>query len=425
MYIERKTTARDLVIVLLSLLIQAPLAFFLGHYYDERVFMATGYLAGSGLNPYQPYQFTNIFSNPLFAGTIPIIGYPPPWALVLGLAFRISFNVVPNLFFYNLATKIPVILGNVVLAFFVRNMLTELQVTSKKANFAWLFILFNPFLLLTTSAWGEFDTVAALFCIVSLYFLSKKRIDLCAVSLAVSISLKLIALALIPLPFFVSSNGQQWKKFRYLVIFSTVLLALWIGPFLIFGWNIPSVLSGGNSFFTKAGGISPFNVVEIIQDTQTIPPSLEFLGYLWLPALFVGYYFVSRSRPRSTNELIQVAIGLTLIFFLTRSWLSETNINLIFPLMLIAVAFNKITPRSLHFAWTIPLVFMVLNTSFQQLFFLVYPSVLTSLTQFDQQFRSVRLVARFGVTVLWQILGWSLVVNVLRRKSGFDALNEA
>jgi hypothetical protein len=415
MHMPWNTSYRELIIVFSSLLLQVPLAYFLGHYYDQRVFMATGYLVGSGLNPYTPHQLVNVFPNPLLGGTIPAIGYPPPWSFVLGLVYRLSFKIVPDLFLYNFATKIPVIIGNIGLAYLVRSILTNLQVARKKAQTAWLFLLFNPFVLLTTSAWGQFDTVVALFCLASLYFLSKNRISECALSLAVSVALKPLAFPLVPLPFLSSVDRPLRKNLLYLLVFAVALLACWIGPFYAFGWNIP-ILSDWNPYFKMAGGMSPFNLVEIIQDSLSIPSAYQFLGYLWLPSLFVGYYAVYRSRPNSMEGLIQKAIGLTLIFFLTRTWLSEPNIDLVLPLMVMVVALNRISSRSLHLAWIIPTAFMFLNTSFNQLFFLVNPSVLTSLAGFDQQFRSIRLIARFAVVVLWQILAWSVVAKMLRRE---------
>src|SRR3989304_5118656 len=112
---------REILIVLSSLLLQMPLAYFLGHYYDERVFMATGYVVNSGVNPYQPIELMNVFSHPLLTGMVPGLGYPPPWPLILGLIFRLSYNIVPDVFVYNFAIKIPTIIANVGLAYLVRN----------------------------------------------------------------------------------------------------------------------------------------------------------------------------------------------------------------------------------------------------------------------------------------------------------------
>ncbi len=162
--------------------------------------------------------------------------------------------------------------------------------------------------------------------------------------------------------------------------------------------------------------MTPFNLLEIYNGSTTLPSSVSFLGYLWIPALLIGYMVVYRSRPNSTVDLFEKAVGLTLIFFLTRSWLSEPNINLILPLMLLTISTEKLNFRNFHFAWVIPFAFMFLNTSVPQLFFLVQPSVIPALSQLDLQIRNVRLLSKFLITIPWQILAWNVVIKQLRRK---------
>ena len=166
---------RDTIAVVLSILVQIPLAVFLGHYYDERLFIDTGYLVSSGLNPYIPHTIT-VFSNPHLIGVNPIIGYPPLYPLLLGAIYRLTYNIVPNIFLYNFAIKIPVIASNIALAYLTKAVMQNLGIPQKRIQFAWLFLLFNPFTLLTTAAWGEFDTLIALLSLTSLYLLSKGKV---------------------------------------------------------------------------------------------------------------------------------------------------------------------------------------------------------------------------------------------------------
>jgi len=409
---------RNITLVLLSLVIQVPLGIFLGHAYDEKIFMATGYLVASGLNPYQPHTVVNIFHSSLFAGVIPSIGYPPPWPLLLGFIYSVSYSLVPNLFLYNFAIKIPVILGNICLAYLVKNLVLKLNGDKKKAQFAWVFILFNPFVLLTTAAWGEFDTVVALFCIASIYLLSKGRTRESAFCLALAVALKPIAFPLVGLPFLFRGSNSKRKILLYLLVFCLSFCVFYFLPFFLERWSLPWEPSELGAQFQMAGGLTLFNLNEIFLDSTVLPKPFQLLGYLWVPALIVGYYSVYRNRPNSANELFSKAVGLTLIFFLTRSWLSEPNINLILPLMLLAATTKELNLRSFHFAWIIPFVFMFLNTSFPQLFVFVYPSVLTVIAQVDQQIRNVRLWARFVVVIPWQVLGWHVVIKKLRGNPG-------
>jgi hypothetical protein len=402
--------------------VQVPLAVFLGHYYDERVFMATGYLVGSGLDPYQPHLFANVFGNAQLEGFIPRIGYPPPWPLLLGAIYRLSFAVVPNIWLYNFAIKIPVIIGNIALAYLVRNLVVKFGGDKKRARFAWLFLLFNPLTLLTTAAWNAFDTVVAFFCIGSLYLLEVGRTAESAIAMAFAVALKPIALPLIGLPLLFAKAPRK-RNLEYMLVFAFVFFICFFGVFLAMGWTLPLGQDEWDSQFQMAGGLTPFNIMEIINDTQTLPSGLDFLGFLWLPALLIGYYAVYQSRPNSPEAHFQTAVSVLLIFFLSRSWLSEPNINLLLPLMFLAtLSTRKLGFRDFHFAWIIPLVFLFLNYSFPQLFFLVSPSAVTSLGALDTQIGGARLAARFLIVIPWQVLAWKIVFKNLKAKPTQNAV---
>jgi hypothetical protein len=410
--IEMRGT-RELAIVLTSVLIQMLLGFFLGHYFDQRVFMATGYVVGSGGDPYKPIELVHVFENPLLNGFVPTIGYPPLWPLVLGLIYRVSYGLVQNVFVYNFATKIPIMMANIALAYLVRKILLNLHSDKKKAEAAWLFLLFNPFVILTTAAWGQIDSFAALLCVSSLYIVTKGRIKESAFLLAISIAVKPVALALVPLPLLFSGRLISRKNLLFLVVFAAIFLLFVLIPFAVLGWSIPLSSNNFTNRFGMAGGLTVFSLAEIIQGSPIIPSSLWFIGFLWVPALFIGYYFVYRNPPCSMGDIVTKSIGLVLVFFLMRSWLSEPNLNLLLPLMLIAVGLGKMEKRVFHLFWIIPLVFMIINFAFPQLFFLIYPSVLDALAQFDLQFGITRLVARFFVAVLWTLMGMAVAFKML------------
>lgn len=406
---------REILTVLLSIAIQVPLAIFLGHYYDQRSFLDAGYLVSAGLNPYQPHLIT-IFSNPDLIGINPIIGYPPLWPLLLGLIYRLTYNITPNIFLYNFATKIPVIASNIGLAYVAKYVMQQSGEPEKKIRFTWLFLLFNPFILLTTAAWGEFDTLIALLCIASLYFLSKCMVGKSSLLLSLSLVLKPIALPLVGLPFLCYPTQKLKKTAIYLSIAVLVLLALWFVPFYSLRWMVPSSNFQLTSYFRMAGGMTLFNIVEIFTDTANLPASLGFLGYLWIPALLIGYYFVCRNPPKTFNELLKAGLALLLIFFLTRTWISEPNLNLVISFALLALTVKEWNFRNFAFLWVFPLIFLFLNTSFAQLFFLVSPSIIPTLAQIDLQIRFWRLIARFLIVVIWQVFAWRLVIEILNYK---------
>ena len=407
---------RESLTVLLSLGLQVSLAVFLGHYYDERVFMATGYEVSSGLNPYQPHILAGVFSSPYLSGAFTSIGDPPLWSLLLGAIYKLSYNITPNIFLYNFAIKIPVIIINIGLAYMIKSILRQQGASEKTIKFAWLFLLFNPFMLLTTTAWGQFDNLIALLCVASLYFLANNMVKKSAVLLSLSVVLKPISFPLLGLPLFFSPKKDWSKILQYIIISAVIIVILWISPFYIFGWTAPFSSNQVTSYFMRAGGMTPFNLVELFQDKVTLPSGLGFLGYIWIPALLFGYYLVYRDPPTTLNELTQKATGLMLIFFLTYSWLSEPYVNVVIVLALLALPFTKVNFRNFHFLWVITLIFMVLSTNFFQLFFLVSPSIIASLANADLYIRSWRLLASFIVVVIFQIFAWRLVIKMLIQK---------
>jgi Gpi18-like mannosyltransferase len=311
---------------------------------------------------------------------------------------------------------VPVIAGNIGLAYATRKVLQQLKVPQKRIRTVWVFLLFNPFILLTTAAWGEFDTLIALLCVASLYFLSKCMVGKSSLLLSLSLVLKPISVPLIGLPFLCLQRIKLRKIAVYLVISLAVVFALWFLPFNLLRWMAPSSDFQLTAYFRMAGGMTVFNIIELLQGTTTFLAALQFLGYLWIPALLVTYYFVYRNPPKSLIELTQAAVALLLVFFLTRSWLSDQNMDVVIPLAAISLSLKEIDFRNFAFLWVLPLVFLFANTSFPQLFFLVFPSVITSLAQLDHYIGTWRLIARFLIVVAFQVFAWRLVVKMLHCK---------
>jgi hypothetical protein len=402
---------QDVFLVCISILVQVPLAIFLGHYYDQRIFLETGYLVNEGLNPYTQHAI-DVFANPYLTGLNPIVGYPPPWPLFLGLIYHLTYNTVSNIFLYNFATKIPLITANIVLAYAVKTIMQRQNMPSRMVCFAWVFLLFNPFVLLTTTAWGQIDGVVAVLCVGAVYLLSQKQPLKSALLLAVGFVLKPITLPLLALPFLYSASNMR-KNFQVLFIFAVTILALWFGSFYAMGWMIPSMPSEVTAHFSMAGGMTLFSFIDIFWRTAELPVDWWFMGYLWIPVLATGCVWVYRRAPKSMQDLTESGVVLILLFFLSRTWLSEPNLNLLLPFLLILMGFGTLRYRIFHLAWIIPIVFLLLNASIPQLFFLVYPPSISLKEMFDVEFGTIQLTARFIVTVLWSIVILGILYNLL------------
>jgi hypothetical protein len=431
----------DRLLLAISIFLQIVLALFLGHAYDTRILMATGYLVGTGQNPYIAQNLSAVFHNNTFQG-ITTLGYPPPWALVLGLVYLCTYKFTPDFLLYNLAIKLPIITANISLAYAVRNILIKSGVQEKISRQAWIFLLFNPFLLLTSSAWGQFDPMVALLALLSLYLLrdypkikkspnfecvrlrrphskfgsptifrwilSQTRLTVAAILLALAISFKPTALPLIPVVF-IYLAGRSWRRtVHFFAVFSLSMLLFCVAPFWIFGWDPSQILLHWNSQFVVGGGLSFMTFLEYVKWTYQLPGGWAFLGWLWLPALGIATYTL-KAGIKGFDDLLKKSVALILVFYLCRAWLSETNINLILPLVLILVSLNALDRRALAALWILPLIFSFFNTSLAQLFFPSLPGLMNTLLKWSLEFSTVRYVLRTVVVVAWLAAGWWIV----------------
>lgn len=410
---QKHSVNNDLIMVIVSAFVQIPLAALLGHFYDQTIFLQTGYLVNSGLNPYQPHPIT-IFPNPYVTGTNNIIGYPPPWPFLLGLIYRLTYNQFQNLFLYNFATKIPIIICNFALAFLTRKVMQQQKLPPRAIRFAWLFLLLNPFTLLTTTAWGQFDTVIALLCLIGVCLLGQGKPVQSALVLAFSFVLKPISLPLLGLPLLYRSKSRVkvlWVTLTVLVVVGVLCFV----PFYLMGWAAPFSLGQVGSFFTMTGGMTLFNLIDVFRQSSILPSNWWSVSYLWInllwiPALLLGYFWVYRHSPKNFLSAAKAALVLLLIFFLTRTWLSEQNLNLLFPFMLILLGSGDLKPKSFNLFWGLALVFLVLNMSVLLLLYLVYPPAIPLKEAFDATLGVARLTARFVITVVWFLVGVKILI---------------
>lgn len=408
--------ASPLVLVLLSIGLQLILALFLGHAYDMRIFMSTGYLVGNGQDPYIARDLSTVFHNATFQG-ITTFGYPPPWALVLGLIYRISYQVIPNFLLYNLAIKIPLIAANIGLAYLVQDILSQQGAAPGVSRGAWIFFLFNPFLLSVSSAWGQFDSIVALLALFSLVLLDKGRLKSSAVVLALAVSIKPTALPLLLVALVYLLKRPYRPLIQYCAVALASLILLCLAPFAILGWDATPILQHWNIFFSVGGGISFMTFLELLQGSYQLSGAWAITGMLWVPALAVAAFAMVRSGIHGFPDLVKKSTALVLVFFLARSWVSEPNLILILPLVVILTSLGELNERTLTLVWVLPLVFGIFNTSTIQLLFPSAPGLMSQLLRLSDDFYTARLILRVMVVIPWLLTGLWIIRACFRRAS--------
>ena len=409
----------DRRLLILSIVVQLALAALLGHSRDTRMFLATGYLVGTGHSPYVAQDLTQIFHHVGFR-SISVVGYPPPWPLLLGLIYRGTFALSHDLIIYNLAVKLPVIAANIGLAYLVAAVLDSLGAGRDVARKAWAFLLLNPFLLYVGAAWGQIDAIVAVLAVAALALLYARRPAASALALALAVCVKPIAAPILLVVLVYLAARSARRAAWYALVFAAGVLALYVAPFLVFGWD-SSPLRQLNAHFIMSGTMSFMSVVRLVRDPLLMQGRWWLLGLAWIPALAVAALALRRGIG-GFDDLVAKSAAFILVFYLTRTWLAEPNIVLLLPLVLILAALGEIDRRALTALWLIPLLFTLFNASPLQLLFVTWPGAMESSLQFVSRYGDVTLVVRAALVIAWQVLGWWIVVMCFKKRPAGAAL---
>jgi len=409
------------LILALSLSVQVVLGVLFAHPYDTRIYMATGYLVATGHGAYSPLDLTAVFHHIGFS-RLTTIGYPPPWALVTGLLYRSTYAVVPNLFLYNLALKVPVIVATVGLAYLVAATLRNAGVQASVCRRAWAFLLLNPLILFASAAWGQIDIIVTLLAVAALVLLWSGRWASSAALLSLAVCTKPtpLPIVLVVLAWLVLRSPGQ--ALRYGAVLAAWALVFVVVPVLALQWPTAAIWHRPNSQFLMIGGMSPTTVARLVRNPLVLPGHWWLLGLLWVIALVVG--LLCLRRDGDFGALLGNSAALVLVFLLTRTWLAEPNAVLVLPLVLMLAALGRLDWRLVTALWTLPLLFAVIHTVPLQLLWLAFPDAMLSSLAAIGDADALGLVPRACVVVAWQVAGWWTVVACLRRAPGRDTALE-
>ena len=138
------------------------------------------------------------------------------------------------------------------------------------------------------------------------------------------------------------------------------------------------------------------------------------LGLVWVPAIAVGALALRRGDG-GFEDLLKKSTALVLIFFLTRTWLAETNVVLLLPLVLILTSMGGLDRRALWAVWILPLVFTLSCWSPLRLLFPAFPGTMDKTLRLTMHIQGAMLCVRAALVIAWQVAGWWIVVACFRR----------
>lgn len=285
---------------------------------------------------------------PAWTGAVPMVSLPA------ALDFYPAYNVqvVPGLLF-NFVVKLPFLISDVLLALLlykIVNALTSNKGLAEKATLLWFL---NPFVIWVSAGWGMWDTLPALFSLVTFYFLLKKKYALSGVALSIGVALKLYPLLfLVPIIFYLYKTDITGKRKNSLLNF--------LGSFfgcsaLIFLPYIDRSISFFSDFFL-------FSAAAIDPVVEPLGFGLSYWSLFLLNRLFnltIAADFVS---IMAVFSVLLVAVFVSVAYWRISKFSFKKpafDLNLAFLLSICALFLSYRVVCEQFFVWLIPMLIIL------------------------------------------------------------------
>ncbi|MCI5892211.1 MAG: discoidin domain-containing protein [Clostridiales bacterium] len=166
--------------------------------------------------------------------------YPPGYVTVLGIfawfnkIFGISGNGTQLIF------KMPAILADIALMVSVF-VIGSKHIGKKQSLILGIILMINPLLFINSSAWGQVESVLAVFLILAMYQLYKKNYLLSGALYVIAVLMKPQALMVGPVFLFAFVASKDWKMILKMIGIGIVMVFLFSVPFNYEAWSDSSI----------------------------------------------------------------------------------------------------------------------------------------------------------------------------------------
>ncbi len=401
--LSRWSVARLLV---LGLAIREAFSFWTGHPFDFEIWVRNAYYVAHGWTPYASMPAAPGVSFAYTGQSLISVSYLPLWSLLLAGLYQF-FTVLPggNRFVLYFLLKQPPILGDVLLGWLMGVAAGRWGAPQPVARRVLAFWMVFPYPILISAVWGMFDSLVA--CLVLAALLAsavERRWSL----MGLGILLKLLPIIFVPYAIYRTPGRRRWATLLSLAI----PLVFTGAVFALTGWSLSGITDTMSwEAHVVPQGLTPLSLLTdpgIVNLAFADPAWIYWIGYLWIPAILVGTWWISRRfRGAGPRDLLQVFLFLTMVLFLFRLQVNEQYLLYLLPLLLLDVVVWHPERRALfHATWLLALAFLIVNNFFLVRFAApVDPSALAfefALTA-DMAFTNARSIILALIAVLFSI----------------------
>jgi hypothetical protein len=273
--------------------------------------------------------------------------YPPAIAYLLSAIHYLTPAAIGA--YHTLIIKSPAIIADLAIGY-----ATFVFVKSRNSyKIALLALTMSLLNLVTSSIWGQYDSLVVLFVVLAVVFATEKRLSIGWAFAALALVTKQTAILFLPAFFIMSTRQKRWKDLFYgFVTFTGIILVFWM-PFFFSGYSLDFALGnmglnptqiGLNQVSPSGGGgtsIWSFNIWPLITLGEPNLQNLQMgiVGSVkdWLPTQFFGMTYF---------QLSMISFALLYLLISAKIWKESDPQKIMLHFALLLITFYMIPVRS-------------------------------------------------------------------------------
>tara|TARA_B100002003_G_scaffold215668_1_gene214673 strand:- start:451 stop:1668 length:1218 start_codon:yes stop_codon:yes gene_type:complete len=233
-----------------------------------------------------------------------------------------GITVIPDPIF-NLLIKIPLIVADILSAFLIFKIAYFYTRDYFVAKRSMLLYFFSPIVIWISAAWGQYDSLAVFFTLLSLYFLLvQKKIGISSAVLMIAVLIKIYPVIFF-IPIIISmlrfESYSRWKLVSFLSL--PIILGLYIIFFQDVFRFFKFLFFPEYFFFTSGFGLTYWSIALIIPPDILLSRLIVTVATLSFVA--ISLYYVIRRAKTQFDVIIFGSFLFTASFFLSLQIVSE------------------------------------------------------------------------------------------------------
>lgn len=240
--------------------------------------------------------------------------------------------------------KLAANLSDLATGFLIYKVIKE-KLNDKLGNIAALFYIFNPGLTFNSAIWGQYDSVAILFLVLSIYYcLIKKSPIICSIFFSLAWVTKPQSLELAPFLLFFFLRNFRPIQWLYSVLSFAITTAIIFLPFFPNNplYGIYYVNFGSTNLFncTTCNALNFWGIVGNWRSDIESFLNISFLN--WGFILLLAFLVIIFSFRKFKGNILYFTISISMLaFFMLLTRMHERYLSYFFPFLLLSAIFLK------------------------------------------------------------------------------------